>query len=282
VRAALLTLLLGALLAFPAAAQEPPPGAPPDRTPVDENPCIGPFVVVLRCPDLVMRKPYGIYTERVTKLGHTVMRAGNVIDSVGDGPAELRGTRIGPRTMAARQRIHRRGGGVLVVDTGARLRFKFAHLNRFWWKFHQAARFELWRLDAEGRRLRRVRTGPKVDYCLRDLSHTRPRLARSPRRRVYPACSNNRRAQHVKLGTSIGWADIYPPTYPEQWIDVTGLHGCFAYVHIADPENGVYELDEDNNEAQVIVRLPFRPGKRRGRCKGHDRGRSYDLYGPYG
>ena len=42
---------------------------------------------------------------------------------------------------------------------------------------------------------------------------------------------------------------------------MTGLHGCFAYVHTADPENGIYESDEDNNEAQVIVRLPFRAGR---------------------
>ena len=64
----------------------------------------------------------------------------------------------------------------------------------------------------------------------------------------------------MTLGTSLGWADIYPPAYPEQWIDVTGLRGCFAYVHIADPENGIFESNEDNNEAQAIIRLPFSPG----------------------
>ena len=53
---------------------------------------------------------------------------------------------------------------------------------------------------------------------------------------------------------------------------MTGLRGCFAYVHIADPENGVYESNEDNNEAQVIVRLPFRLGERRRGCRGRDRG----------
>ena len=31
-----------------------------------------------------MRRPYGLYTDRLTKAGHTVLRAGNVIDSVGD------------------------------------------------------------------------------------------------------------------------------------------------------------------------------------------------------
>jgi hypothetical protein len=277
VRAAAFTLLLAALTASLAIAQEPPPAPPP----VVENPCLGPEAPTLRCPDLVMRKPYGLYTDRLTKAGHTVLRAGNVIDSVGDGPVELRGRRIGPRFMAARQRIYKRGGGRLVVETGARLQFKFAHQQRYWWKFHDAARFELWRLDPRGRRSRRVRTGPKVSYCLRDLARTRPRLPGSPRRWVYPTCSNNRRAQRVTLGTSIGWADIYPPAYPEQWIDVTGLRGCFAYVHIADPENGIYELDEDNNEAQLIVRLPFNAKARRRGCRGRDRGGSFNAGDPY-
>ena len=269
-------LAAAATLAGTALAVEPPAGSAPERAQVDENPCIGEFAEELRCPDLVMRRPYGLYTDRLTKAGHTVLRAGNVIDSVGRGPVELRGTRASARFMNARQRIYTRFGDRIAVRTGARLEFKFAHQQRYWWKFHDAARFELWRVDAQGRRTRRVRTGPKVAYCLRDLTHTRPDTPRSPRRRVYPACSNNTRARGVTLGTSPGWADIYPPAYPEQWIDVTGLRGCFAYVHIADPENGIYESDEDNNEAQAIVRLPFDPQSRRTGCRGRDVGRGFD------
>ena len=270
VRAALLIVLCcaAAALVVPAAAVGP--------AQVDDNPCIGPDARELRCPDLVMRQPYGLYTDRLTRAGHTVLRAGNVIDSIGAGPAELHGLRIGPRFMRARQRIYTRDGGRIAVRTGARLQFKFAHQSLYWWKFYNAARFELWRVDADGERTRKVRTGPKVAYCLRDLTHTRRLLRRSPRRPVYPACSTNSRAQRVTLGTSIGWADIYPPAYPEQWIDVTGLRGCFAYVHIADPENGIYESDEDNNEAQVIVRLPFESTARRRGCRGADRGRRFD------
>jgi Lysyl oxidase len=274
VRAAVLTLVAAVVVAS-AAAQEPP--APPQEPPPEnDNPCLTPRAERLRCPDLVMRRPYGLYTDRLTKAGHTVLRAGNVIDSVGAGPVELHGVRIGPRFMRTRQRIYKRNGGRIGISTGGRLQFKFAHQQRYWWKFFNAARFELWRLDDQGRRLRKVRTGPKVAYCLRDLSRTRPWLRRSPRWRVYPACSTNARAERVTLGTSVGWADIYPPAYPEQWIDVTGLHGCFAYAHTADPENGIHESDEDNNEAQVIVRLPFRPGRTRGGCKGRDRGRRYN------
>ena len=250
-----------------------------DPLPPAENPCIGPQARQLLCPDLVMRRPWGMYVQRSG--GRTRLRAGNSIDSAGKGPVELFGTRIGARFMRARQRIYRRDGGKIGVATDGRLQFKFAHLSRFWWKFYNAARFELWRVDPDGRRTRLARTGPKVAYCLRDLVHTRPALAHSPRFPQYPACSNNSRAQHVTLGTSVGWSDVYPPSYPEQWIDVTGLRGCFAYVHIADLNNRIYESNEDNNEAQMIVRLPFKASARREGCRGPDRGRAYPGYGGY-
>jgi hypothetical protein len=268
VRTAALTLVAvvvataGAL----AAAQEPEE---------EDNPCLTEQAERLLCPDLVMRRPYGLYDETLARPGHIVLRAGNVIDSAGAGPVEMHGVRIGPRFMRTRQRIYTRDGQRIGISTGGRLQFKFAHQSRYWWKFYNAARFELWRLDDEGHRMRLERTGPKVAYCLRDLSRTRPRMRRSPPTRVYPACSTNPQAERVTLGTSVGWADIYPPAYPEQWINVSGLRGCFAYVHIADPANRIYESNEDNNEAQVIVRLPFQDGNARRGCKGRDRGRPY-------
>jgi lysyl oxidase len=241
----------------------------------DPNPCLIPDQAAqLRCPDLVMKPPYGLYLDTFTRPGRALLRAGNSIDSIGQGPAELHGARIGNTYfMRARQRIYRKGGGRIGLNTGARLYFKFAHEQRRWWKFLHAAEFQIWRVNGQGERLRLVRRGPKVSYCLRDLGHTRPGRRGSPRRRVYPACSTNRRARRVTLGTSIGWSDIYPASYPEQWIDVTGLRGCFAYRHIADPRNGIYESNEDNNTAQLIVRLPLRRGQsRRAGCRGPDVG----------
>ena len=261
-RRALIAFLV---LAAPAAAQvpEPPPGSAPDRSKMDENPCLTERVRFLRCPDLEMKRPHGLYVDLVTKPGRVLLRAGNSIDSIGRGPAELHGVRIGRRYMRGRQRIYRRAGGRIGLRTGARIFFKFVPGQTFYWKFQHAARFELWRLDADGRREEFVRRGPKVSYCLRDLQHTRPRLSRSPRFRHYPGCSTNPAARRRTLGTSIGWSDVYPSNYPEQWIDVTGLRGCFAYAHMADPLNHLYESNEDNNDAQVIVRLPFRRGTQR-------------------
>ena len=284
VRAALLTLIAAACLTAGAiaVAQEPPPGEPPDRRPMDDNPCLTERAKTLLCPDLVMRRPYGLYTERLTKPGHTVLRAGNVIDSVGKGPAELHGTRIGPRFMKGRQRIYKRGGGqdrdhhrrappvqvrppaALLVEVLRRRPLRAVAARRGG-PPHAA--------DPHGPEGRLLPARPGPDQA----GHA---AARRPARSTRPA-ARTRPPQRVTLGTSVGWADIYPPAYPEQWIDVTGLRGCFAYAHIADPENGIYESDEDNNEAQVIVRLPFEQGNARRGCKGRDRGRPYGPRTPY-
>jgi hypothetical protein len=252
---AVLAALAAVWPASPAAAAKPP------------NPCLDAAMRArLWCPDLVMKKPFGLYVDPLARPGRLVLRAGNSIDNVGLGPAELHGVRTGPYRMRGRQRIYRRAGGRIGIATGARLYFKHIAGQGRYWKFLHAARFELWRLDSTGRRVRRVKTGPKVSYCLRDLKHTRPRRRRSPRRFVYPGCDRSAATLRVTLGTSVGWSDVYPPTYPEQWIDVTRLRGCFAFRHIADPLNGLYESNERNNVATVTVRLPYRPGRQR--CPG--------------
>lgn len=226
------------------------------------NPCLGAKAKRLLCPDLVMRKPFGLF------LAGTRLHAGNAIVNVGRGPAELAGRRVGPRFMRARQHLYKRGGGKTFRRTGARLVYKLAHAGLHWWKWLNAARFELWRLDAQGHRVDRVRVGPKVAYCLRDLAHYEPRRRGSPAGPVYPACSTSPFITRARLGTSVGWADVYPPAYPEQWIETRGLRGCFVYRHIADPNDRIYESDESNNVADVVIRLPYRAFNPRGGCRG--------------
>ena len=242
--------------------------APADREAVtsarDKNPCLkGATRRELKCPELEMSPPFNLFLSR-TRKGRLRLHAGNSIDSVGDGPVELRGRRESRWWMSAKQVIYRRGGGKLRLNTGAQLVFKAIPGQYRYWKYFNAARFELWKLDQQGRRRKRVEVGPKVSYCLRDLQRRNPQLPGSPRRFHYPACSQDYDRQRVTLGTSVGWSDVYPSTYHEQWINVTNLRGCFAYVHIADPRNHIYETDEDDNEGETIVRLPWRGEGRHG------------------
>jgi hypothetical protein len=234
-----------------AGAQATPPGT--------VTPCLGPQRKRLRCPDLLMGTPADMYAER-TPGGRVLLRATNNVKSRGKGPVMFRGRRIAPEEMSARQHIYRVNGTRLIAETGAELYFKFIPGQGHYWKLADAAQFELWSVDPEGHRLQLVRKGPKVYYCLRDLVRTKPGK-RSPRRRVFPGCNQDRDKQSVTLGTSSGWSDVYPSTYHEQWIDVTRLRGCFAYVHRADPKNHIWESNEGNNDSQRIIRLPWKSGR---------------------
>lgn len=215
----------------------------------------------LRCPDIRVSKPSDLYVQR--RSGRVLLRATNKINSRGEGPIELHGRRINRTSMRVVQAIYKRkrSGGRLVVPTRGRIDLKYAKGHGRFWKFRHPVRFELWSLDRRGRPQGLVRTGPKIHYCFRDYARTSS-MKRSPRRWVYPACSQDRSLRRVRLGTSVGWSDIYPATYFEQWIDVTGLRGRFLYVHRGDPFDHIYESNERNNVASTRIRLPWRGPRR--------------------
>ncbi len=246
VRRPLLLALACALFAAPTAAGQRPDCA------LDQT---------LLCPDLTMTAPSGMDVDE-TRSGRLILRARNRIINVGDGPLEVRGTRgAEPDEMAARQVIRRRGAAPLIVSDAGEIYFKFVDRRRgSYWKYAQAARFELWSLDQEGNRIARYRTGPKLAYCFRDLRRL-PTYPLGPTRRVFPACNQRGTLINARLGTSVGWADVYPTAYPDNWIDVTGLSGCFAFVHRADPNNHLVERHEDNNIGMRTIRLPPRNGR---------------------
>jgi Lysyl oxidase len=230
--------------------------------PVGESPCAGPEAKTLLCPNLRIAPPREIYVDRAG--GRTRLHATSDVRSRGRGPIELRGTRSGWHSMRTRQRIYRAGGGHIDVPTQATLHFTDvgAYFGGSYWKVHQLARFELWSIDGQHRLLHRVRVGPKLNYCLRDLERTRAGK-RSPRNRHYPGCNQNAYEDHVTLGTSVGWSDIYPADYDKQWIGVGGLHGCFAFVMKVDPNSLLFESNENDNSSRRLVHLPFRGS---GRC----------------
>ncbi|MFL5976336.1 MAG: hypothetical protein ACJ76G_14500 [Solirubrobacterales bacterium] len=216
-------------------------------------PCNAP---ALRCPDLVMGRPAHLPIELVR--GRVRLRGASRLINIGDGPIELRGRRTGRRKMAVTQVIHGGEGGRLRWPTRAQLSFKFIPGQGRYWKLRHAARLEVWSIIEEGSLDRPVRRSEKADYCLRDLIRQPHPPSGAPARRVYPRCDQDVSRASVTLGTSVGWIDRYPSTCYEQYVDVTGLIGRFAFVMRADPDNELSELSDANNAAWVLVSLPTR------------------------
>ena len=150
-----------------------------------------------------------------------------------------------------------------MFDTEAELIFYFIPNQGHYWKFEDAAKFELFQIDpATNARGALVRKGPKLNYCFRDLKRTG---SGGPKNRVYPGCSQDPKLKGRTLGTSVGWSDIYPASYHENWISVRGLSGCFEFVMTADPKNLLFENDEANNQGSVRIQLPA-SGRKVNRC----------------
>jgi hypothetical protein len=261
-RAAGVAAVLWSISATTVGAATPPP--PPT------DPCLV-RARHLRCPDLVMSAPSDLEFDRSSRHGHLLLRAQSSINHHGTGPLELHGKRSGRGSMVVAQAIHHLHGGETLFHTGARLGYKYVSGNRYaygnlgaasYWKFRDAARFGLWEVDSHNKLTKFLKSGPKLFYCFRDLLHTRG-SGRSPGHAVFPACSTNPGQRRVTLGTSVGWSDVYPVSYPEQWLDVTGLRGRFAYVQVADPYNKILESRDNNNASATFIQLPS------GRVLGH-------------
>lgn len=225
----------------------------------------------LRCPDLIMSAPTEMHLDRSTHYGRVLLRAASSINNHGRGPFELRARRVGRHRWSVYQAIDDRRGRAHLFHTRAALEFKFVPGERYgygnvggasYWKVKHPASFQLWSLGAHFKALALVRVGPKVAYCLRDLFRTAP-TSLSPVGAVYPACSQGSQIRSDVLGTSVGWSDVYPYEYPQQWIDVTGLRGRFAFVQRADPDKLFFESNRRNDVSETYIRLPS------GRVLGH-------------
>lgn len=234
------------------------------------TPCTDPARTVA-CPDLVMRKPHGMRLVRAGR--HRLLAATNAIVNVGEGPLEIRARRanVGEDQMIARQVLRPRSpsGTPEVLPATGTVEYYDTRTRGRYWKYHGAASFTLRPVAADGTVGTIRRTGPKVDYCFRDLRHVRRLTGKghypgSPRLPHFGACSTTPAAKLLTLGTSVGWADVYPSGYPQNAIDVTGLRGCFLYTLKADPHDELVELDETNNAGSRVVRLPWRGTGARG------------------
>jgi hypothetical protein len=249
-----LTVLV--LAAAVAAVVGVPAAAAAGWHPPSQNPCEGPRAERLLCPDLRIGPPSEMYVSGYG--GRVLLHATSDVRSRGRGPIEVHGQRNGPKSMKVTQRIYKVGGGHITVRTGAGLHFTDvgSYFGGSYWKVHQLARFELRPVLPGGDIGEVVRTSPKLNYCLRDLERTWPGK-RSPSHAIYPGCNQDPGIKRDRLGTSVGWSDIYPADYDNQYIDVSGLRGCFDFTMTVDPKHHLFESNEHDNSSHRRVELPY-------------------------
>jgi hypothetical protein len=180
--------------------------------------------------------------------GRKLLRFDTYLANSGNGYLEVRGSRSGTRRpMVATQWIRNRSGGTTKRQIGTMV----WHAIHGHWHLLQVAEYRL--LDAGGEPVGRTN---KVSFCLMDsrlVFPNHPNAAAVPR---YTYCPPGQNILSLRTGISVGWADIYRATLPDQYIDVTGLEpGTYILEVEVNPDGIISEKSRANNIARAQVVL---------------------------
>jgi hypothetical protein len=196
-------------------------------------------------PDLRMARLTDLKIEK-TADGRKLLRFSSTIVNVGDGPIELHGERLdtGTPTMTTAQRIFDEEGEHRDVPTDAVMYFGGDGHNH--WHVRDLESFELKHL----RKGSKVGTDAKHGFCFSD--NHRYGSEQDPH---YTSCGQSGDLE-VTMGLSVGWADLYRYSLPDQYIDITGLsRGRYRLEGMADAGNWFQESEESNNSTWVDIRI---------------------------
>ncbi len=205
-------------------------------------------------PDLKPLTPNDIYTVGSRAGGDLRLKFATTIYNAGRGPLETRGAR-NPRggALEVYQYVYEGERAVKGRPVGTfNYNHRHGHLH-----FDDFARYELWALDARGRRTERVADNAKVGFCLMDIknmatdrTHLESGLIEKPGGPVYAGCRRDIQ------GISVGWGDEYLALLFEQDLELSGVpSGDYALVVTTNPQRRLEELRYDNNAAVAYLTL---------------------------
>jgi hypothetical protein len=172
-------------------------------------------------PDLQMAPLFNLYVS-TTPGGSKRLRFGTLVNNVGDGAIEVRGKRrVGNEMTRVVQYVYRGDGtGHAILKPNATLHYSgdghdHFHIERF-------IRTTLKPMPGNPASIKE-RRGRKLGFCLVDTlklyTNVPPNATANP---AYFGCGNST-SQHVRMGISVGWGDVYTPELAFQAIDVTNL-----------------------------------------------------------
>jgi hypothetical protein len=158
-------------------------------------------------PDLRMRRLTNFYIQQASN-GDKRLRFTTRIANAGPGRFELHGYRPGTSTarMNIRQRIYNTSGTYRRIEIPRSSTYMFyAGDGHNHWHVHKLQRFEIRRLDANGKEGELKGTGAKTGFCFWDNTTYNLSLPGAPQDPYYTSCGK-RGSLNVKMGLSLaGW-----------------------------------------------------------------------------
>jgi hypothetical protein len=112
------------------------------------------------------------------------------------------------------------------------------------------ALYELRSLTPEGEPGSVVASRSKVSFCITESTEVDGELVNDAEQREYQGCGDEIQ------GISPGWGDTYGAGVSRQELNIEAVpDGEYMLRSVADPENRLSELDEENNEAVVYLEI---------------------------
>lgn len=195
-------------------------------------------------PPVCLRAVEGLCPLPDLRVNQAALATNVSLDTVDAGPCELEERCVAGegqrRVLRFDVRVPNSGVVDLVLgnpDAGGQFEFAACHKH---YHFRDFAQYRL--LDETGTV---VVIGRKQAFCARDSARVAKDAGFTPR---YD-CDQQ--------GIQLGWEDIYDPTLPCQYLDVTGLPSGTYWVEVeVNPGRAITELRYDNNLATAKVILP--------------------------
>ena len=190
---------------------------------------------------------HGWVLDTTSQPGRVLLRLTGTIANVGAGPLEIRGGRYtDPDHREVFQRVTSEGGGFSDRLAGTFV----AHPEHGHIHFEDFAEYRLREVNPGEGVGAVVRNSGKVSFCLLDEVQTPHDIPHAVADRTYVECGDD------VQGISVGWADVYERTLPDQWVDVTGVAPGRYWLEVAaNPSARLAESDHSNNEARVLIEL---------------------------
>lgn len=201
-------------------------------------------------PDLAPVAPYDL--RFTVENGETRLRFTATFWNRGRGAFELLtdgDAQAGDGEYPATQRIFRSDGGH--IDRPMGTLFWHAVHDHFHYDDFGSYELELIRPTDGSVVVAPFTLSQKTTFCLRDDERIGA-PAEGPKRvtPVYGGCRGFRQ------GVSVGWADVYRYTLPDQYFTMTGLPaGIYAVRFVVDPDRHFAEMRRENNISVTIVEL---------------------------